>query len=118
MVSFRIYINIYHLTLSMLDKIVSRRYTEIYFLFFSQKTGFDVLCKLSLWRQFAWNVKVCFLGNIYIFKVTSQIALKLGIPISNQKHSSQKKTITLPKMIKMECSFLLFFLNVNYNETG
>ena len=33
--------------LSLLGKIFSRRHIEILFLIFSQKTGFDNLCKLS-----------------------------------------------------------------------
>ena len=32
--------------LSTLGKIFSRRHFEIFFLFFSQKTGFDISCKL------------------------------------------------------------------------
>ena len=37
---------------------------SIFLFFFFQKTGFDVSCKLSpIWRQFAWNVKSCFLGK-------------------------------------------------------
>ena len=51
------------LTLSIPSKIFSRRHTEIFFLF-SQKTGLDISCKLSQWRQCAWNVKSCFLGKI------------------------------------------------------
>ena len=41
------------LTLSILGKIFSRQYIEIIFLFFPENR-----------RQFAWNVKSCFLGKI------------------------------------------------------
>ena len=50
------------LTHWILGKSFSRRHFEI-FSFISQKICFDISCKLSLRRQFAWNVKVYFLGN-------------------------------------------------------
>ena len=51
--------------LSTLGNIFSRRHTETFFLsFFSQKTGFDISWKLSPRRQFAWNIKSCFMGKI------------------------------------------------------
>ena len=34
------------------------------FLIFPQKTGFDISCKFSPCRLFAWNVKTCLLGKI------------------------------------------------------
>ena len=39
-----------YLRLRTLGKIFSG---QIFFLFFSRKTGFDITCKLSQWRQFA-----------------------------------------------------------------
>ena len=50
--------------LSTLGKIFSRQYIEIFFLFFPEKfLIFHANC--LQWRQFAWNVKSCFLfsGN-------------------------------------------------------
>ena len=35
-----------------------------HFSYFSQKTGFDIYANYLQWRQFAWNVKTCFLGKI------------------------------------------------------
>ena len=32
--------------------------------YFSWKIGFYIPCKLSLERQFAWNVKACFVGKL------------------------------------------------------
>ena len=48
------------LTHSTLRKIFSSCRFEICVSYFSQETGFDITCKLSQWRQFAWNVKSCF----------------------------------------------------------
>ena len=31
--------------------------------YFSQKTGFDISCKLSPLETYAWNIKTCFLGK-------------------------------------------------------
>ena len=36
-----------YLIICALDKIFSKRHIETFFLFFSQKTGFDISCKLS-----------------------------------------------------------------------
>ena len=47
------------LTLSMLGENFSRRHFEI-FLFCFQIIGFDISCKLSPRRQFAWNVEAYF----------------------------------------------------------
>ena len=47
----------------------SRQQTDNIFSYFSKKIGFDISYKLSPlgwylhWRQFAWNVKTCFLGK-------------------------------------------------------
>ena len=62
------------LILSTLGKIFSRWHIEIFFFFFFQKTGFDILH----WRQFAWNVKFCFLGKI---RKISSVCHLLNMPI-------------------------------------
>ena len=46
----------------MLGKISRDDYFK-YFSYFSQQIYFNISCKLSPWRQFAWNVKVYFLGK-------------------------------------------------------
>ena len=56
--------HITHLTLSMLGKIFSRRHFEIYFLLFSQKIGFDMLCKLSPPKEtICIKCQILFSGN-------------------------------------------------------
>ena len=45
----------YWFTLSILSKIFSRRHIEL-LSYFSQKTGFDISCRVFQRRQFAWNV--------------------------------------------------------------
>ena len=52
-----------------------------YFSYFSQKTGFDISCKLSPldWRQFAWNVNsVVFGGKIRKIFQTASCLLKFN----------------------------------------
>ena len=51
------------LTLSMLGKIFSRWHTEIFFLFFPENRFWHFMQIVSIWRQFAWNVKSSFLGE-------------------------------------------------------
>ena len=52
-------------TFSRLDNNFSRQYVSfgIFFSYFFLKIGFGISCKLSPWRQFAWKVKACFLGQ-------------------------------------------------------
>ena len=56
------------LTLSMLGKfstgtiLIYVFFFFFFFFFFFRKIVFEISCKLS-WRQFAWNVKTCFLGE-------------------------------------------------------
>ena len=52
---------LFPLTLSMLGNIFCRRHFEIFLFYFSQKIGYDISCKLSLWRQSVWNIKAYFL---------------------------------------------------------
>ena len=52
------------LTLSTLGKIFCRRHFEIFFLFFPEKKDLTFHANCLLRRQFAWNVKSCFLGKI------------------------------------------------------
>ena len=52
------------LTLSTLRKIFSRRHIGDVLFYFPQNTGYDISCKLSPLREFAWNVKSCFLVKI------------------------------------------------------
>ena len=60
----------FSLTLCMLGKNFARQHYEI-FSYFSQKIGFNISCKLSPRRQFAWNVKTYYLGKIKYFKMSS-----------------------------------------------
>ena len=50
--------------LRMLGKNFSRQHFKIFFLFFSQKIGFDLLYNCLLWEQFARNVESYFLGQL------------------------------------------------------
>ena len=36
----------------------------VIFSYYSQKTGFDIHANCLYWRQFALNVKACFIGKI------------------------------------------------------
>ena len=50
------------LTLSIQIKIISRRHFEIYS-YFSQKTGFDILCKLSPMETICMEGQIMFSGK-------------------------------------------------------
>ena len=51
--------------LSMLGNFFQQTtFWNICFSYFFQKIGFDISCKLSPMRQFAWNVKACFPGKL------------------------------------------------------
>ena len=52
------------LTLNTLGSLFSRRHFQIYFLFFSRKQDLTFHANCLHWRQFAWNVKSCFIGKI------------------------------------------------------
>ena len=66
------------LKLCTLSKNSSRRHSEIFlFFYFLPQKGFDISCKLSLWRQFAWNVKACFLWKL---RKISPVCCLLNLP--------------------------------------
>ena len=52
------------LTLSTPGKNFSRRHFEIFFLIFPRKQNLTFHANCLQWRQFAWNVKFCYLGKI------------------------------------------------------
>ena len=72
--SFLYFFFFFFLTLSMMGKFFSRRHFEIVFLFFTQKAGIDISCKLSLLETICmtepvfWNNKkiivICRLLNL------------------------------------------------------
>ena len=51
-----------HLTLSTLGKVFSRRYFEIFFLFFPEK-GFDISCKVSSKETICMKCQILFSGK-------------------------------------------------------
>ena len=70
------------LTLSTLGKIFSRRQIDDIFLIFPRKQDLTFQANCLLRRQFAWNVKSCFLGKIRKTKET--ICLKCQILFSGK----------------------------------
>ena len=69
--------NLYH----FLGKFSRRQNRDIFLIF--QKSGFDSSCKLD-WRQFAWNVKSCFLE-----KKIETVCLKCQSLFSGEKIRKQ-----------------------------
>ena len=73
-----------------------------YFSYFSQKKGFHISCKLSPRRQFACNVKSCFLRKVRE-NVTKLSAAQLTQRVVEVKHVNTLKDLSLkyasPKII-------------------
>ena len=63
----------------------SRCHIDI-FSYFSQKIGFDILCKLSPRETFAWNVKAFFLG-----KIRKEKKIKVSAAIIFMQHAKNIK---------------------------
>ena len=51
------------LTLNTLGKIFSRQHFEIFFSYFSQKTGYDISCKLSPKETVCMKCQILFSGK-------------------------------------------------------
>ena len=69
-----------------------------------QKTGFEISCKLSPeWRQFAWNVRTCFLGKIE--NIINLLSAELA-----QRSRVVKAKPQLKQQNKPESNLMLFLL--------
>ena len=78
---------LFDLTLSTLDKIFSGGHSEI-FSYFSQKTGFDISCKLSQLEMICMKCQIRFFWENFSSAQFAQRVVKL-------KHFVQRFTIML-----------------------
>ena len=84
----------------MLGKIFSRRHVEIhfflFFFYFSQKTNMTLHADCLQRRQFAWNVKFCFLGKIRKKNIVSlsSAALAHGLVTVKESRSINNSNLT------------------------
>ena len=81
-------------TYSAMNKF-SRWQIDYIFSYFSQKIGFDISCKLSLWRQFAWNVKSYFLEK-NIKNISKCCLLKFAPSMQSVKDLLWHETLKFP----------------------
>ena len=48
---------------SMLGQIIQQTTIQTFFSYFSRKQDLTFHANVTIWRQFAWNVKACFSGE-------------------------------------------------------
>ena len=107
-------------TLSMVGKIFIRRHIEIFCSYFSRKC-FDISCKLSHAnclhrRQFAWNVKTCFLGKKKYQFVVCCISTKSG-KRSNFYERISKSIIKFSSWTQIRLHRLLICVTTKNSQT-